>query len=187
MGADMSGKDEEERATEAFWRAEYEQNGDADPDGLGFELYQATTLGSRAPREAINAIWKAIADGRASEASALAWVAHVARKVTTELIDDYDGNDRQRGTTALRALGLDGAAGKHNHTKEITRIISSLPSFNDDGSEDYHATPTQVFSLLYSAWEGSQAERKRIIGTLQQPVREALAEQADKRRKPRKQ
>lgn len=187
MGANMKGKDEEEKPTEAFWRAEYEQNGDADPDGLGFELHQATKLGARAPREAINAIWKAIADGKASDATALAWVAHVARKVSAELIDDYDGNDGQRGTKALGALGLGGVAGKHSKTKEVARIIASLPSLNDDGIDEYHATPTQVFEVLYAEWEGSKAERKRIIGTLQQPVREALAELADNRQKPRKQ
>lgn len=183
----MNDKDFAERATEAFWREECERSGQPDPDGLGFELHQATTLGARAPREAIDAIWKAIADGKASDATALAWVAHVARRVSAELIDDYDGNDTQRGTKALGALGLGGVAGKHNKTKKIARIIASLPSLNDDGIEEYHATPTQVFELLYPEWEGSKAERKRIIGTLQQPVREALAEQADMRQKPRKQ
>lgn len=149
-----------------------------DTDGLGYTLHEATKPSPS--RSAVKKLWVAIADGKASEATCAAWAVHVARRVKAELIDNYDGNDRQRGTKALQALGMYGVSGKHERAR---RIFDILAIFDDADQSASEPTVAQVFACLYPKWEGTPKEKERIKHNLEGPIREARRALKDKRSK----
>lgn len=149
-----------------------------DPDGLGYTLYEATKPSPS--RAAVNELWVAIAEGKASEAICAAWAVHVATRVKAELIDNYDGTDRQRGTKALQAIGMYGVSGKHERTRRLFDILAMFDDADQNASEP---TVAQVFDCLYPNWEGTPKEKERIKHNLEGPIREARGALRAKRSK----
>lgn len=149
--------------------AEPDNDFEPDPDGLAFDLHLA--MGANPPRSAVRAVWSAIASGNACDDTKLQWVEHIAKSVDQELLEGYASDDRQRGSKALRALGLYGKVdGKYADDRDF---VTDLFLFAKHQGVDIKITPAFVMRCRYPDFQGTEKERKSLHKRLGEVIKEA--------------
>jgi hypothetical protein len=140
-----------------------------DPDGLAFDLHLAK--GANPPRSAVRAVWAAIADGKACDDTKIQWVEHIANRVHRELLENYDSDDRQRGSKALRALGLYGKVdGRYADDRSF---VEDLYLSADAEGRDIKITPAFIMRCRYPDFQGTKKERRNLHKRLGEIIKEA--------------
>lgn len=149
--------------------AEPDNDFEHDPDVLAFDLSMA--MGPNPPRSAVNAVWTAIANGNACNDTKIRWVEHLAKYVHQELLEGYDPDDRQRGSKALRVLGLYGKVdGKYTDDRNF---VADLFLFAEAEGSGIKITPAFVMQCRYPDFQGTEKERKSLHKRLGEVITEA--------------
>lgn len=127
-----------------------------DPDGLAYTLElaknaptAATDIHGKLQKMAAEKIWRAIAAGEAHDNTKLAWVEHVAKCVMESFLEGDGMESNERGTAALKVLGL---CGHRYENARILQVIDTILSFQNLDLEAPEQTPlptpTELLKIL---------------------------------------